>query len=1171
MTLLGGLFHRRNPTSRPTSSNGPSTATESVTSRDSADGDYVLPDKSLPPIYNLPPAASSSRLKLPFRRKPAPPQADPKVVPHSVVSLNDAPSPPYISSVTSDSGHGLPPPPRKSSLFAVYNESLQSIHSLPNESSSHVHPDTPTRPSSSDVHSESHSRPAAQAHKKSPGLFTWARERTKSKPLQPPSAVSSAPSTSPSVDESSSFNLKSFRHVRPDSPATSPENPPQSLSNSLLAPPCPRPRGNSVASDSSQRISVAAFREAQARSRANSPVPSFRPPSTVDTLRVDGNGRKRASTVSVVSGTDRPQPNKNPAAAPMPSVRPDSSALDTSSDDSESEDDEEVDSDGEPIPKPSRKRTITRRVDGSRARSDAGHSFLSSPIDQMSHTQQDPPKLPKSAPPPSYHSDQAPFTRPRASVSTSALTPSGAARRASILAATNSSSSSHAQFKPSSRKPKDDTDESTDSSDVDSEDMPLSGLVAPRRPGSSASNQSNSRPRMPAKPLIDIKSLAGGPPLLTPILRHEDSVKNLNTKRNEQDVEKDQPFSIPAVLALSSSTSPPISPSASKQSAMPVNNPASTAHHRRSSSDVPALPASKEPDNNDDLLNAIRLVGALDKESEQPSGAQKLSPSDRIVPTRIREREPPTSFTVLSRPPQRQSTAETSASLSPTSQTYFNAAPPALSPQPETGARQRAPTMNRPPAENDKSDAVSVSSAARSSTSRSSSRIPLVPLIHSIPDSPSVKEDYKPGHPCSTSRTSTVNASEGLSQPPPTTLASAVSSSTSSKMPSHRLQPSLMPQRPFAHNRSIRGESPAGSSTGDSSSGRAPFTPRDGSDIGVRSKDDASDVGSTLKARGHAKKQSVTFEDSQPIRGRERAKTDLTGEQRTRERRRSEAKAAIELGKIVNGRGPLVHDDSDSDVGPRGGNPSINVTVENGMVQPGWAAWQQPMVSGMTPMVPPQFSNDPTYLAAHQRALLVAKQAYQMAVAQHAMQMAGEEWERSSNVGFGSGGSVYGGGSGGSVYGGGGGGSMYGGGSGGSVYGGMVGGPGMAPMGMMGMPNMGMLMPPNQWARSSVAFPSATTSVYGGISSSQSEFGGSGGWGTRSAYGDSFGSSNSHSNYVGNGVPNSTASAYGGSSRPRAVTGVAPPSTSSGQPTRVSGKGPVRNRAAPPSSWKSGR
>lgn len=209
---------------------------------------------------------------------------------------------------------------------------------------------------------------------------------------------------------------------------------------------------------------------------------------------------------------------------------------------------------------------------------------------------------------------------------------------------------------------------------------------------------------------------------------------------------------------------------------------------------------------------------------------------------------------------------------------------------------------------------------------------------------------------------------------------------------------------------------------------------------------------------------------------------------------------------------------------------------------------------------PQQFGNDPAFLAAHQRALVAAKQAYQLAVAQHAMQMAGEEWERSSNAGFGSGGSAYGGGGGGSVYGGGSGGSVYGGGSGGSVYGGVGGG---MPMGMMGMPNMGMLMPPNPWAaRSSVAFPS-TAPVYG-VSSSQSEYGG--GWGTQSVYGNSFGST-SRASFV-ESAGNGAASVHGGS-RPRAWTGTAQPSSS--QPSKVPGKGAVRSRVAPPSSWKSGR
>lgn len=81
--------------------------------------------------------------------------------------------------------------------------------------------------------------------------------------------------------------------------------------------------------------------------------------------------------------------------------------------------------------------------------------------------------------------------------------------------------------------------------------------------------------------------------------------------------------------------------------------------------------------------------------------------------------------------------------------------------------------------------------------------------------------------------------------------------------------------------------------------------------------------------------------------------------------------------------GPVVHDNSEEDVGLRGRNPIINVMVENGvhgMTRPGLAAWLQLMASDMTPVIPPQFSDDPAYLAAHQRTLSITKHAYQMAI-----------------------------------------------------------------------------------------------------------------------------------------------------------------------------------------------
>jgi len=110
-----------------------------------------------------------------------------------------------------------------------------------------------------------------------------------------------------------------------------------------------------------------------------------------------------------------------------------------------------------------------------------------------------------------------------------------------------------------------------------------------------------------------------------------------------------------------------------------------------------------------------------------------------------------------------------------------------------------------------------------------------------------------------------------------------------------------------------------------------------------------------------------------------------------------------------------------------------NVTTSQQMFNP---MMQTPigMQSGMgmpmgfnLPPVPPMpnmmMGMDPSMMAAHQQAMAMAKQAYQMAAAQQAIIAAGDEWERSSNMGgfggasrpptlFGTpSGSVYGGGS----------------------------------------------------------------------------------------------------------------------------------------------------------------
>lgn len=116
----------------------------------------------------------------------------------------------------------------------------------------------------------------------------------------------------------------------------------------------------------------------------------------------------------------------------------------------------------------------------------------------------------------------------------------------------------------------------------------------------------------------------------------------------------------------------------------------------------------------------------------------------------------------------------------------------------------------------------------------------------------------------------------------------------------------IHPERPFA----VRRNSPA-SSTGDSSSSRAPVTPRDGSEIGIqdRKRDEWSGDVSGLSVKQHFKRRSVSFEEdnlnSKPSgiphsKGKEHtnsntAVNDEVREARRKERRRTEAKAAIEV------------------------------------------------------------------------------------------------------------------------------------------------------------------------------------------------------------------------------------------------------------------------------------
>lgn len=197
-------------------------------------------------------------------------------------------------------------------------------------------------------------------------------------------------------------------------------------------------------------------------------------------------------------------------------------------------------------------------------------------------------------------------------------------------------------------------------------------------------------------------------------------------------------------------------------------------------------------------------------------------------------------------------------------------------------------------------------------------------------------------------------------------------------------------------------------------------------------------------------------------------------------------------------------------------NPMMGLGGPMNFPPPGaWAPWQQQ--GQQSPMMPhpSQFGQNSDFLAAHQQAMLIAKQTYQMAVAQQALAAAGDEWERSSNAGGFGGGSQFGGSQmGGSQIGG----SQMGGSQLGinPTFGGSPGFGGNMNMGMFGMGGgmsgyggMGM---PGGWPNASLMPPPGPRSAYGGFGGAQSEYGGSSpgsvaGWGSRSVYGEAFGPS----------------------------------------------------------------
>ncbi|KAF8633570.1 hypothetical protein AX15_001367 [Amanita polypyramis BW_CC] len=579
-----------------------------------------------------------------------------------------------------------------------------------------------------------------------------------------------------------------------------------------------------------------------------------------------------------------------------------------------------------------------------------------------------------------------------------------------------------------------------------------------------------------------------------------------------------------------------------------------------------------------------------EKNREKEVHTQDLAPKaiePPIAPIPIKKRAPTPSFSVTSRPPLVRNGAVTSAggsrsaSLAPSTTSSESSGSSGSS----GNTRQRSSTLFNPTTLD--MSGSSLGASANEARGRGTALSPPALRTPAISRSSDISD-----HSVQDSPSNAVPNQSSTGAGPSSTSGGRQRSST--MMPATKVSSiPTKPVRPFA-----RRDSPA-SSIGDSSSGRVPLTPGDGSDIGStggggggRQPKGTENNGSSMRGGmgvKTGKRRSVCFEDdlkgdapppSLSGKGRPTHKDGKDGadEEKRRERRRSEARAAIELGNVINGRGPVDDDDEDENM-PINQSMQAHMAAMNPMMGvgsgahpmqmgsvPSWNGnWGNPMGQQQMLNAPqfmfPQGPADPTLFAAHQHAMMIAKQAYQMAVAQQAVAAAGDEWERGSVV------SGYGGG------------NMYG--------GGMPGGPMASPYGMrmggmgmnMNMNMMGMGMGSNWSSAGSGIFPASSRSMFGGINATRSEYGGGGGGGgwssSRSTYGESF------------GPPTGRATRAGVPDRDWRESGHAPPvppipphaqansggRTSAASRTRTtsqpaSPRSTGQRKVPPPSSWK---
>ena len=652
MAILGGLFSKKHKSkSKPASSITSSIRAptdfdiESLNDESDYDHSHLHPNT----VYQNP-AASSSKMGLPFsksRSKVNLPSTD-------TSSSANLPNSPLFGTQSEPLTNPLTPP-QKSATFGVYGDSGSALSSK-------------SLPDVTHARSESHETvkttiPASAGKKSGRGLFSWARDRKKSK----------APPPRPPESKEESFNLRAFRHV--SGPGTTPSTP--GLDDTTvpldLPPARPRPRGDSVASDTSQRVSVATFREVHARrSQAGSPIPQ---PTSRPSTQIDGRLRSASPSLKPPASSI-PNPKNQPRSRNVaPHIPQRTSTLRTSPSNPKSD----SDSDSDRGPSPFSVRWGSKSELGHSALSDhrtSNRPLLTSPPLRQGRTTSD-----ASRPvPPMPVSVHAP-ARPAAIQSRPSSRP--------LVQNVPASAKNTCRYNPylsyaillticAAKRPVRDNDTSDSSDNSSEDDAPLATLVQPRRPGSATSNASGRS--LPSKPLIDIKSLSNSPLSNTPVVppvnssppirsatptgsrNDARSPTNINERLSNltQGLTRPKPTptlgSDPAVKSdghkispvTTGRTAPSRSATAPPETFPPVEKrPPAPLAIDKENSPSPKLPTNPTPDT---IATSPSVNTTEFPTFTTPRGSLSLDDPAPIKPTPIHHRTPQSGFSVMSRP-----------------------------------------------------------------------------------------------------------------------------------------------------------------------------------------------------------------------------------------------------------------------------------------------------------------------------------------------------------------------------------------------------------------------------------------------------------------------------------------------------------------------------------------